>query len=510
YLNNRIYHGAMQFDLDAIPAAAYIDYARLEMIGRSAQFLGTSGTWAVRLLDAAIDDGFAGHGYAAIHNAVAEATLLPLMGVRDLDENHLNVFTFSSSQVSALARRVGGTRRISFRMDGPTGGSSMNLFTWDTGYGPDSRYPGPKLVVHWSDSPPVPDPSATTTTVPAPSEPPPPPHAGPPATGPATDVPPTPSVTAPPPPQRTSTPTAIPTIRPNPPALELVPAKEDVGWVKQGESKNHFGDDDMYTGYFQGFIYNGAMQFDLSVVPPDSKILDARVTVSGRDGRWLSRFGNGRWKLIVLEPDIDPGWRGHGYEAIHRAASQSVLRPEMLQGDLDVGRANTFLFDDDQLWHLERRIITTKKLSLRLDGPRAGVSNVFSWATGYGGGEPPRLSLVIGPPGSGDNPEPTQDPADTERLRKLIRRINRDREKAGVGPVAVAEELTQAARDHTIDMAMNDFFSHTGSDGSSPAERVARTGFRAAAVGELLAAANSDADQVVDAWLSRERDTLLD
>jgi uncharacterized protein YkwD len=185
----------------------------------------------------------------------------------------------------------------------------------------------------------------------------------------------------------------------------------------------------------------------------------------------------------------------------------------MLQTDIDVGRTNTFVFDEDQRRFLENRLRTTQRASFRLDGPRAGVSNVFSWDTGYSGGisEPPVLTIVFRAPGAGDDPLPTPDPADTERINEIVRLINLEREKAGVMPVTVASELMVAARDHNLDMAFNDFFSHTGSDGSLPPERIARAGFRAAAVGEILAAATSNPGLVVETWMGRDqRDVVLD
>jgi uncharacterized protein YkwD len=294
--------------------------------------------------------------------------------------------------------------------------------------------------------------------------------------------------------------------------VEIVPACDDLGWVKQGEPGNHFCEGETYTGYYQGFMYHGAMQFDLAAIPTDARILSARLTLTGQDRSYLSRFGNGRWRVALLDPAIDPGWRGHSFAAIAGASTLTVLRPEMLQADIDVGRKNTFVFDDDQLRYLANRLGRTGKISFRLDGPRAGTSNVFSWSTGYGGGQPPLLSVVFGPPGSSDQPPPTPDPETTRRILELVERINAEREKAGVAPVALSEDLTRAAREHNLDMAWNDFFSHTGSDGSLPLDRVERTGYRPAAVGELLAAATSDVTRIGDAWMSIEsqRAVLLD
>jgi uncharacterized protein YkwD len=513
--NGRVYHGAMQFDLDSVPPGAYVTYARLELVGRSRSFIGTTGTWAVRLLDSAIDPGFASHGYAQIHPAVAEATLLPLLGVNELFEGQANIFTFTPSQVSSLQTRVGGSRQISFRLDGPTAESGMNLFTWDSGYGPDSRYPGAKLILHYTLSPPTEAPTATPTDENQPTEEPPVPTDGPTPTATATEIPPTLTATAPPPPDYTPTATAVPPIEPGPGdggLVEIAPTCGDIGWVKQGEPGNHFCSDETYTGYYLGYVHHGAMQFDLSALPKDSEIISARLTLTGRTTRYLSPFGNGLWKVVMLHPAIDFGWRGHSYANLYSARSVALLRPDLSQADLDVGRQNIFLFNEDQKRHLKDRILGTGKISFRLDGPRAGTSNVFSWSTGYGGGDPPILSLVFGPPGSGDAPVPTPDPQEVERVLDIVHRINVEREKAGSGPVAISEDLGRAAREHNMDMTWNNFFSHTGSDGSVPLIRVERTGYRPAAVGELLAAATSDAERIVSAWMSIEgqRATLVD
>jgi uncharacterized protein YkwD len=434
--------------------------------------------------------------------------------VNELGENLLNVFTFTSSQVDTLQARVDGSRHISFRMDGPTADTGMNLFTWDTGYGPQTRYPGPALVVHYSGSAPTPAPSPTATGTAPPTDVPPTNTPGPSPTATPTDVPPTATATAPPPPDRTPTPTDVPTIDPGPGGglVEIAPECGDIGWVKQGEAGNHFCDTETYTGYYHGYVYYGAMQFDLSAVPQDSHIASARLTISGQTTEYLSRLGNGRWRVVLLDPAIDYGWRGHGYNSISGASTLALLRPEMLQSDLDAGRRNTFVFDDDQLWYLGERLRRTGKISFRMDGPRAGTSNVFSWATGYPAGEPPILSIVFGPPGGSDDPAPTPDPETTNRILDLVQRINVEREKAGVAPVSISEDLNRAAREHNLDMAYNDFFSHTGSDGSSPADRIERTGYHAAGVGELLAAATTDVDRIVDAWMSidYQRAVLLD
>src|ERR1044071_7343582 len=51
-------------------------------------------------------------------------------------------------------------------------------------------------------------------------------------------------------------------------------------------------------------------------------------------------------------------------------------------------------------------------------------------------------------------------------------------------PLSFNSNLLAAAREHTADQFTNSFQGHLGSDGSSPAERVARSGYPWTATGE--------------------------
>jgi uncharacterized protein YkwD len=69
-------------------------------------------------------------------------------------------------------------------------------------------------------------------------------------------------------------------------------------------------------------------------------------------------------------------------------------------------------------------------------------------------------------------------------------------------PLSLSRTLTLAARAHSRDMAAHDLFSHTGSDGSSPGQRVARAGYRWSMVGENIASGAGTPRQVVAGWLA--------
>lgn len=69
-------------------------------------------------------------------------------------------------------------------------------------------------------------------------------------------------------------------------------------------------------------------------------------------------------------------------------------------------------------------------------------------------------------------------------------------------PLALAPALTRAARVHSRDMAAHDFLGHTGSDGSSPGQRVTRAGYRWSMVGENVASGVGTAQEAVAGWLA--------
>jgi uncharacterized protein YkwD len=63
-------------------------------------------------------------------------------------------------------------------------------------------------------------------------------------------------------------------------------------------------------------------------------------------------------------------------------------------------------------------------------------------------------------------------------------------------------ELREAARCHSLDMADNDFFSHTGSDGSNAGTRIGRTNYQFSYWAENIAAGQSTASNVVNGWMN--------
>jgi uncharacterized protein YkwD len=70
-----------------------------------------------------------------------------------------------------------------------------------------------------------------------------------------------------------------------------------------------------------------------------------------------------------------------------------------------------------------------------------------------------------------------------------------------VGPLRWNSMLAKASRLHAEDMARHSYMSHDGRDGSDPAQRVARAGYNARAMGENVAAGQMSSEDVVASWI---------
>ena len=66
------------------------------------------------------------------------------------------------------------------------------------------------------------------------------------------------------------------------------------------------------------------------------------------------------------------------------------------------------------------------------------------------------------------------------------------------------DQLAKAAYDHSKDMFDNNYFSHTGLNGSSPGDRIKAAGYNWTGYGENIASGYTTEQQVMNAWLASE------
>jgi uncharacterized protein YkwD len=80
---------------------------------------------------------------------------------------------------------------------------------------------------------------------------------------------------------------------------------------------------------------------------------------------------------------------------------------------------------------------------------------------------------------------------------------NAERAKAGCDALRLDVHLRTAARGHSTDMAVHNYFSHTGRDGSDPGERMADAGFNIRrGWAENIAAGYPTAKAVMTGWMN--------
>jgi uncharacterized protein YkwD len=102
--------------------------------------------------------------------------------------------------------------------------------------------------------------------------------------------------------------------------------------------------------------------------------------------------------------------------------------------------------------------------------------------------------------------EKSDAPGDMTQMISLVNRLRSEGCQCGsnymppVAPLSWDGDLEQAALRHALDMQTNDFFDHTGSDGTSVSDRVSATGYQWQTVGENIAWGYRSIDAVFAGW----------
>ncbi len=152
--------------------------------------------------------------------------------------------------------------------------------------------------------------------------------------------------------------------------------------------------------------------------------------------------------------------------------------------------------------------------TLRLNAATAGTFFVQVTKTGQGQS---RYQLRLSPSGAADQTNFNQvDPATNASpatfVGQIVQLTNAFRQQNGLAPLTLNNRLTSAAQIHAQDMALQDFVSHTGADGSSIGDRISATGYRWSLAAENIAAGYQTAAAAVQGWIDSpgHRANLLD
>lgn len=94
-----------------------------------------------------------------------------------------------------------------------------------------------------------------------------------------------------------------------------------------------------------------------------------------------------------------------------------------------------------------------------------------------------------------------QSTSKTSFTYEVIKQTNAIREARGLPRLALNTQLSQAAQTYAENMATQDFFSHTGADGSTWQQRIRAQGYSFSDAAENLAIGHSSPTRVVDGWM---------
>lgn len=85
-------------------------------------------------------------------------------------------------------------------------------------------------------------------------------------------------------------------------------------------------------------------------------------------------------------------------------------------------------------------------------------------------------------------------------LDEMLELTNQARCEQGLSPLSGNPLLSDAAAQHNLDMLLNNFFDHNGSDGTTVGDRTHTQGYTWLAVGENLAAGSTSTAETFDLW----------
>ena len=109
--------------------------------------------------------------------------------------------------------------------------------------------------------------------------------------------------------------------------------------------------------------------------------------------------------------------------------------------------------------------------------------------------------------GADGRPVPTAYKISTREANKIPFRmldsVNALRGAASLAPLQLNPQLTAAAATHSRDMQVQNRPWHFGSDGSSPVDRLQRTGFAGTLVGEVISETYESELETLGAWMAQ-------
>lgn len=103
--------------------------------------------------------------------------------------------------------------------------------------------------------------------------------------------------------------------------------------------------------------------------------------------------------------------------------------------------------------------------------------------------------------------ENTQEEATSEVSafeKQVVELTNQEREKQGLAPLKLDTELSAVAKDKSLDMQQNNYFSHNSPNYGSPFDMMKSYGIDYRTAGENIAMGQTSPEQVVEGWMNSQ------
>ncbi len=179
----------------------------------------------------------------------------------------------------------------------------------------------------------------------------------------------------------------------------------------------------------------------------------------------------------------NPGVLSIRFKSLGRSASLNLIQDRNQNGVVEA---------DEVLQTLSSK---SKKVG-KLDLADLAIGSYYLQVSARGS-SPYRLKLSAAAAGGNLSPKGVQSFAG-----EVVSLTNQFRATNGLAPLTLNSKLSEAAQTHSQNMATQDFFSHTGKDGSSAGDRVSKTGYDWRTVAENIAAGQSTPSEVVNSWIN--------
>jgi hypothetical protein len=154
------------------------------------------------------------------------------------------------------------------------------------------------------------------------------------------------------------------------------------GWVREGETFNHFDDGNMWVGNYSNLIRHGAMLFNLTDVPDNADIVGATLRLYGKNRGTLNGT-TGQWDIDLLPIGIESTFDGTTshptYGNVSSPAGNTVGFWD--NSDLEEGAWTSISIPNQFMDDLTDRIGVDAAV-FRINGDIGASESMFVWDTG--------------------------------------------------------------------------------------------------------------------------------